>query len=512
MQKIDYTTQHKDSTSLFTEIQKVTSFLKRKGYFLLQKKVTQATKNEYFAFFSLGFQVTQVHIYIPEKIDHPKKNDTLKLKTVDVEPFLENLSAQQNKKGKSFSEISLKNLRLDNHILHASLFLKEENTRTISSILLKGYEELSPSIIEHDLQIKKGQLFTKEKLKDISKYTNSLQFIEEIKPPEVLFTKDSTIVYLYLKKKKQNSFDGIVSFASNEEKKGILFNGTVNLQLNNFINGGEHLSIFWNSIGNEKQEFSLKTRIPYVFNSRISPEISFNLYKQDSTFLNTEFNAKIAYKLTYESQILFSYSAASSNNLKENITNNNIESFDNSLYGIGYQYKGYPSNLLNNEGFHMYIEALYGKRKSPINNSQQTKINLELSNTFILNPRNQLYARNRTGALISDDFLENEIYRIGGANSIRGFNEQSIFASQFSYINLEYRYLTSKNSYLYSITDFGLIKTLDNSNESVIGLGLGYLFNIKNSQVNLGYALGKSTTSSFDFNQSKIIINFKSFF
>ena len=96
-----------------------------------------------------------------------------------------------------------------------------------------------------------------------------MQFISEIKPPEVLFTKDSTLLYIYFKKQQNNSFDGIVNFTSKEDG-GVLFNGNINLKLNNVLNTGERFELFWNSIGEERQEFKLSTNLPYILNSKFS--------------------------------------------------------------------------------------------------------------------------------------------------------------------------------------------------------------------------------------------------
>lgn len=477
-----------------------------------QKVVTQTIKNEYTVSYSLGFRVQSIHIYIPNTINHKKRGDTLKLKTSDVESFLHTVSNQLDQEGRSFSEVSLKNLKLKDNNLLATLQVNERNIRKINNIIIKGYSNISDKVITYDLNVQKNDLFSSKKLSEISNLTKSLLFVEEIKPPEVLFAKDSTILYLYLKKKSNNSFDGIVSFASNDNNNKLLFNGTVDLQLKNLFDGGENVSVFWNSIGNQKQEFSLSTQIPYVFNSRISPDVRFNLYKQDSTFLNTEFNPKLQYKINSKSSISLTYVNLTSNNLKESITSNNIESFSRSLFGIGYQYKSPKTTILGQTGFNISFESLFGSRNTNMDKSQQYELNLELSNTFVLNERNQIYIRNQTGILLSDFLLENEIFRIGGANSIRGFNEQSIFTSQFSYINMEYRFVTSKSSYLYSISDVGFVKTINALTETIFGLGFGYLFTMKKTQVDLGFVLGRQPSEGFNLNSSKFIINWKSFF
>lgn len=512
LQKIEYKSNHKDTISVYKELEKIDLLLKNNGYFLHQKEITQTTSNNFIVWYSLGFQVTYVHIYIPETINHKKKGDTLKLKTNEVESFLKTISIGQDEQGRSFSEVSLKNLLLKNNTLLATLKIDQRKIRKIDNIIIKGYSNISDRIIRHDLNIRINDIFNTEKLNEISRLTNTLPFLEEIKAPDVLFAKDSTILYLYLKKKGNNSFDGIVSFASNDSNNKLLFNGTLDLKLNNIFDGGERTSIFWNSIGNERQEFSLKTQIPYIFNSRFSPNVHFNLYKQDSTFLNTKFNPKLTYKVDSKSSISFNYLSLTSNNLKESVINNNIESFNKNLIGLGYQYRDHKINTLNFSGLNISFDALLGSRNSNTNQSQQFQFNLEVSNTFSLNERNHIFVRNETGVLLSDLLLENEIFRIGGANSIRGFNEQSIFTSQFSYINMEYRYVTSRTSYLYSISDIGFVKTIDNLTESIFGLGFGYLFRIQKSEVNLGFVVGRQPSQGFSLNNSKFIINWKSFF
>ena len=141
----------------------------------------------------------------------------------------------------------------------------------------------------------------------------------------------------------------------------------------------------------------------------------------------------------------------------------------------------------------------------------QFKIEATSSYLWDINFRNSIYIKNKTFHLNSNSFLYNELYRIGGANSIRGFNEQSIFSSSYSYFNLEYRFLTSEKSYIYTITDIARIKTTL-GNENLLGIGLGYLFSTKSAQININSALGRNSSKEFDFSQTKLSINWISFF
>jgi hemolysin activation/secretion protein len=128
-----------------------------------------------------------------------------------------------------------------------------------------------------------------------------------------------------------------------------------------------------------------------------------------------------------------------------------------------------------------------------------------------LNRKNSIYFRNETGILNSTNYFDNELYRIGGNNSIRGFNEQSIFVKKYLLQNIEFRYQTSKSSYMYTITDLALISTT-NSKEKLYSFGLGYLFNSNNSQINISTAVGTNTKNPLDIKNTQFFVNWVNFF
>ncbi len=45
------------------------------------------------------------------------------------------------------------------------------------------------------------------------------------------------------------------------------------------------------------------------------------------------------------------------------------------------------------------------------------------------------------------EITTNELFRIGGYNSLRGFNEQSLFTDFYAFGGVEYRYLVSNQAF-----------------------------------------------------------------
>ena len=127
--------------------------------------------------------------------------------------------------------------------------------------------------------------------------------------------------------------------------------------------------------------------------------------------------------------------------------------------------------------------------------------------------KSYIHIKTESRILNSNNYLINELYRIGGANSIRGLNEQSIFTNRFSYATIEYRFLTSVVSYLYSITDIGSYKeSISNKTRNALGLGGGYRFKLNNNFIDLGYVIGNTSNSEAKLNNSKLIVKWTTFF
>jgi hypothetical protein len=291
-----------------------------------------------------------------------------------------------------------------------------------------------------------------------------------------------------------------------------LLNGNLDLKLTNILNTGENFELFWNKVAQEKSEFKINAVIPYIYHSFLSAEIGFNLYRQDSTFLNTSFNLKTEYDLSRRSKASLAYSNERSSYLLST-TENNLDSYSNYFIGSGYQLKNISNTDLYKNDFGLELYASFGKRKTTLIDVNQFKLKLLTLINLKTSQRSYLNIKTESQMLFSNNYLVNELYRIGGANSIRGLNEQSIYTNRFLYTNIEYRFLTSVVSYLYSITDIGFYnESISTKTRNALGLGGGYRFKLNNNFIDLGYVVGSYSDSEMNLNNSKLIVKWTSFF
>jgi len=127
--------------------------------------------------------------------------------------------------------------------LQAKLIISTNTKRTIDEIIVKGYDKFPRSFLNHFLNIKIGDDFDLNTIKKKTQSINTFPFTNQARAPEVLFTKDSTSIFLYLEKTKSNTFDGFLGFGTNEATNKIEFNGYLNLRLINNLNYGEAFSL-----------------------------------------------------------------------------------------------------------------------------------------------------------------------------------------------------------------------------------------------------------------------------
>jgi outer membrane protein assembly factor BamA len=148
-------------------------------------------------------------------------------------------------------------------------------------------------------------------------------------------------------------------------------------------------------------------------------------------------------------------------------------------------------------------------------NSYEFRVKIIAAHYFQLGRASTLKVGFNGGLYQSPNSYLNELFLIGGYRLLRGFDEESIYASQYAVGTLEYRYLIGMNSFLFSFLDAGWAKNSMPSfysSSSYMGIGLGMAFETKAGIFNISYAIGKQGSNSFEFRAAKIHLGYVNFF
>jgi len=106
------------------------------------------------------------------------------------------------------------------------------------------------------------------------------------------------------------------------------------------------------------------------------------------------------------------------------------------------------------------------------------------------------------------------LFRYGGLNNQRGFNEDEFFASVHTSSTIEYRFLLDKNSHLLAFFDYSWYEkaTSNYITDDPFGFGVGFSFSTNLGLFSINYALGQQLTNPIRFSEGKVHFGYITYF
>ena len=427
-----------------------------------------------------------------------------------VTSYLESLANQLSEQGQPFSQVKLTNIdRISSQSLKADLTIDFSDLRKLDGIVVKGYDNFPKSFLRYYSNLKLGKVLGVEQIKKKVNLLNQLNFAEIPKDPALLFTQKKTNLYIYVTRVKANQFDGFLGFGSTEDNNHSGVFGLVDLSLVNNLNYGEELRMKYRKQGNGQSELDVQVKAPFLFKTPFSLALGLNIFRKDSLFQNNLQSVGLVYQRnpswSYQLHAKSTQSAAISNDL---------QNFDAVFYGGGVEF-GQPSksnHLLSSETL-CSVNIDFGHRKNSQSTSKQSSLSFTGQYEFILSNRQSLYSNVQLSYLFSEVYIQNELMRLGGVQSLRGFEENSISTSGYSLLRSEYRYKLDGLTYIHSVVDLGLVDNIfKNKVDTYSGLGIGLARVQFKGVLQLQLVCGQNNQKSFSFQDSKLHIAFSSKF
>ncbi len=506
---LGYKKVHSNAKSILDEVNTFCANLFQKGY--LENEIMDSFKKNdslYEFNLKLGIKTKSILIYMDKPTDYISlEKDTIELPIHKTEQFLNAKLAELELKGYSLATLRLINFKKEKNKLTAALKIESSKKRILDEIVINGYDKFPEGHKKNLQRLYRKKTFNKNNLLKVYNDFNSFRFTNQTRYPEILFTEDSTKVYVYLEKAKTNRFDGYIGFA-NDDKGKLNFTGYLDLSLVNILNSGEEFNLYWKSDDNKQVTFNAGIEIPYVFKSPLGIKANLNIFKQDSIFQNTKTAVDIGYFFSYTKKLFLGYQSTESSDI-QNTNNSLISDFENNFLTTTFEYKNYTDDSLFPEKTKFVFKSGFGQRSSKLETNKQTFLELNFSHNIYLNKNNVVNLKSQNFYLQSSSYIVNELYRFGGIQSIRGFNENSLQASTLISLQSEYRYILSSSVYFHSVLDYGFYQDQTNNvRENILGIGFGIGIRSKNGLLNLIYANGSTKNQVIKLTNSVVQVKF----
>ncbi len=421
--------------------------------------------------------------------------------------------------GYPFAKVKFDSVIINENSIKEKITLIKGPLIFIDSISIKGEAKINPFIIHRHIGIKKGSIYSEKKIRSIPLNLENISYLEMIRPAEFYFTQSKNILFLYIKERKSNRFSGILGFQNDPTTDKLMLTGDLSLSLKNVFRQGEWINFNWNQFQNASQKLHLNIGFPYVFKTPIGIEGSLDLFKQDTTFIDVRIEGSILFSISQKTRFELSIASRQSNSLSS--TPINTEAVANiSLinYSFGLLHQNFDYFYNPRKGFGGIAKVTLSNKS--IDNQQegdslstdpiQYQALVDLSYFIPTFSKQTIALFVKAGAMFNEHLFQNEMFRLGGLKSIRGFNEESIYASQYGITTLEYRYIYEKNANIRIFTDAAFLKNQEiNSNfQFIFGFGIGASLETKAGIFNIDYAMGKKENEIIQLSDAKVHIGY----
>jgi hypothetical protein len=395
----------------------------------------------------------------------------------------------------------------------------------ISGPLVKIDSIINPEITKKELQlvykftdIRNGDLFELSKIYKISENIKNTGFIEEIRPPAYEFIDNKASIYTYFKPQSKNSINGLVGIQPGENET-VQFTGNVALNFQNALSYGEVFKFNWRRMFNSSQNLIAELSYPFLFNTNFEVQGGLDMIKKDSSFFN--FNSKLI--INYKSNSNFSNGFLFTNNNSTNLLEDDYSSTSVNSFGFVTNFKKLDNPFNPRKGFKIKSEIAYGWKETYVidtvtnNTLKSPNFNGNLSfSSYLSLLKRTTFKIKLSGSTIQNNILyENELTRIGGYKTIRGFDEESIWVSSFVLGNFEFRYLIDEKSNVFLFSDFAWTESKTNNFFMVDyfqSFGFGTNISMPNGLLTLIYGMGRKIDNPFLIRTGKIHLGFTSYF
>lgn len=552
---LKYQARHTDSTMVFNELKNITTQLYAQAYLEASVDSTARQDSTITAWLHIGPAYEWASLrngnvdsdLLNRSGFRPRLFDGKPLRFAELQKMQERLLQQAENSGFPFAKVWIDSVHFDRladagqQAVVASIFLNPGPLFLYDSLNVEGDVKISKNYLRQYLGIHEEEPYSRQQVLRIRQRVRELPFLQEKKNAVVAFQDGRANLRLFLEKKKASRFDFLLGVLPDNGRpdQRVLITGTFNAEFQNQFGLGERIYASFERLRPQTQRLEVAFTYPYMLQLPFGVDLKFNQYRRDSTY--TDVIGEFGVQYIFEG----------GNYLKAfwNTTSSNLISVDTAAIRQG----RFPSQLdVRNRAFGLEVNwqsldyrfnprrgwLAFAKGSAGIRQIERNQAILSVSESFydtlpgrsfrfVLEGRLEhylpLFQRSavklsaRSGAIVSEEKVYlNEQFRIGGNRLLRGFDEESVFATMFGVFTLEYRLLIGQNSYFYGFGDYGWLADhrigQPDSQDQLLGFGSGLTFETTAGVFGISLAVGRRGNDPLDFRNPKVHFGYVSVF
>lgn len=461
---------------------------------------------------SIGFRSMQLFsVYEVLSVFETRPHSVLVDKTLEGD--IHTLITEYSERGYPFASVDVEEIRSHSHPdegrdgLIIVLNVIEGPRVTIDRVDVLGNATTRTDVILRESRIVIGDIYRASEMDAVRTRLLRLGFFSSIDEPEIIMTERGGGLKLRVTEAAMNTFDGIIGYLppSAGYDHGT-FTGIANVLLKNMFGTGRRLGVRWQHETTSTQELQLQYFEPWIAGLPLNIGLGFFQRQQDTTYVQRTYDARaeLAAFDNLTLSALFSYDQAIPS---ATASGEMIPGSSSLSTGIEIRYDTRDEPAAPSRGYLYRSDFRVGRKTTDAattgeethSSLQRYTLDFELYlSTFSRQVlATSIHARELRSSLIT----EPDMFRFGGARTLRGYRENQFLGSRLVWGSLEYRLSVGRRSFAYLFTDLGYylypgdsLRSLPQVQASKIGYGIGFQLETGLGIVRVSYALGEGDT------------------
>ena len=522
-------------SQLHQDITAIQDAYREKGFLAAEVVVSDSTRSPDTSSLNLVLDVHEgkrsivgtIHIsgltLLPDRIvDEFSTREGDPLSPTVLEADLNDLLSRYEKLAHPYARCSIDSLNArpgpEEDTLDIGIAVDEGPRVTIDEFRVEGNKETQSGVILREARIVAGDPYDPARVEAIRRHLLKLDIFSSVEEP-MLYTRDQhNGLLLRVREGTTNNFDGLIGYVPASAGQSGYVTGLASVSMRNLFGTGRKLRLRWQKENRSTEEVAARYMEPWVFGLPFNVEGGFLQRQQDSSYVQRTVDGRVE---AMPSENLVAALSVSSQRV--------IPSFDSSYrspipasstlaFGAELQYDTRSDPVSPLSGARYSLAYSFGRKHASASvvtglgggNSTIQRLLVDV-NLYLQVLRRQVLAIGLHGYDVRGGNIgEADMFRFGGATTLRGYRENQFLGAEVAWTNTEYRFVLERRSYFFLFFDTGYysrpadeVQAIASAEALKYGYGVGVRVDTALGNIGVSFALGQGDT----FSTAKIHVN-----
>jgi outer membrane protein assembly factor BamA len=365
--------------------------------------------------------------------------------------------------------------------LRIVLQVDEGRSLVLQRIEVPGEARTDPGYVARVTGLRPGQRLVDYDPDAIRQRLEATGFYRGVEPPELLIEADTAAVLrIPVVEEAPGAFDLVLGYLPSRTQGlgsggggGLVGNG--HLTLRNLFGSGRMLSLKLNRLPGRVSSVNVRAADPYLLGLPLRVEGRFEGIQQDSTFGQQRYGLEVGYRFAegFEAYGTLSRELTKPGQAGVQLVGGRqrIPRSEVLFYGLGLRYERLDRRINPRRGLYAETNLERGNKErvalevqedgvpaEEVRVLDQERLTADLR-LFLPTFRRQVgVLGGEAHVLLSNEYDTSDLFRFGGATSLRGYNEEQFLGNAVARVFTEYRYQLDRASYAFLFIDLGYVE------------------------------------------------------